>query len=170
MFTLLIIFIFICFIISLFVNPADKKSKKEKAKDDQALMELPDIHMKGKKLEKWENALNLFPNEKEILDVFEYHRADKSVTIKVLSGEGISCPLAQIDVTFNKVAGRYEFIVSHEKKSIKFYDYSVFTPKEYDVIIGVLWLAGTTHNRQIMGSTYKNMSRAATIIKILSKL
>ncbi len=173
MITLLFIFLII-FVIVKIINPADKKSEKQKAKDDQALTELPDICLKGKSLGKWEKALNLCPKDKETLDVFEYRRSDRSITIKVKNGDTISCPLEQLDVNFEKVVGMYgmyEFKVSHEKRKIKFYNFdNVFSKKEYDVIIGVLWLAGTTHNREIMGSTYKNMSRAATVIKILSKL
>lgn len=90
MITLLFIFLII-FVIVKIINPADKKSKKQKAKDDQALTELPDICLKGKSLGKWEKALNLYPKDKETLDVFEYRRSDRSITIKVKNGDTISC-------------------------------------------------------------------------------
>lgn len=167
----LIVFCLIGYVIyKAFSNPADKKSKKQIALDADKKANLPDIYLKGKRLGSWEKAANLFPGDRDILDIFQYRSSDRSVYLKMLDGRSITCPLSQLDVTFDK-ATIYRFVIRHNKTSFSFYQFDyVFKKEEYDVIIGVLLLAGTTHNRGIMGSTYKNTAKAATIIKILSKL
>ena len=64
--------------------------------------------------------------------------------------EGDHWPLTENDVT---VSGTREL-----------------TDAEWDVIIRLLMLAGTTHNIAIMGSAYKNANMVASIIKALNKL
>ena len=162
MITLLII-IFIVFVIYQAIkNPSDKKSKKEEIHDEEEILKLPNINFKGKPLTSWECVANMFPRKNDILDVFMYNSSD---------GRSISCPLSKLDVSFDKVNPLYRFYVTDGNTKFSFYNFAyVFSEKQYEVIIGVLLLAGTTHNKSIMGSTYKNLSRISTIVKILSKL
>ena len=171
MITLLII-IFIVFVIYQAIkNPSDKKSKKEEIHDEEEISKLPNINFKGKPLTSWECVANMFPRKNGILDVFMYNSSDRSIYMRMLDGRSISCPLSKLDVSFDKVNPLFRFYVTDGNTKFSFYNFAyVFSEKQYEVIIGVLLLAGTTHNKSIMGSTYKNMSRAATVIKIMSKL
>lgn len=171
MITLSIFIIIVVFIVVIKSNSADKKSKKDKLRDEEKVANLPDINLKGKKLTSWERTANLFPAKNDILDVFKYNSLDKSIFLQMLDGRSIYCPLNELNVTFDKVSSLNRFVVTDGKTKFSFYNYDyVFTAKEYEVIICVLLLAGTTHNKSIMGNAYKNLSRANTILKILSHL
>lgn len=171
MFTLFFILLMAFLIWNVFQNPADKKSKKQAIKDEEKTASLPDIYIKGKALSSWEKALDGFPAKNDILDVFKYNSSDRSVYLKMLDGRSISCPLSQLDVTFDKMGVTYRFVVTDKRTKFSFYQYDyVFTSDQYNVIIGILLLAGTTHNKAIMGSAHKTLSNVATIVKFLSKL
>lgn len=139
--------------------------------DEEKTASLPDIYIKGKTLSSWEKALAGFPAKTNVLDIFKYNSSDRSVYLKMLDGRSISCPLSQLDVTFDKMGVTYRFVVTDKRTKFSFYQYEyVFTNDQYNVIIGVLLLAGTTHNKSIMGSAHKTLSNVATIVKFLSKL
>ena len=171
MITLLII-IFIVFVIYQAIkNPSDKKSKKEEIHDEEEISKLPNINFKGEPLTSWECVANMFPRKNGILDVFMYNSSDRSIYMRMLDGRSISCPLSKLDVSFDKVNPLFRFYVTDGNTKFSFYNFAyVFSEKQYEVIIGVLLLAGTTHNKSIMGSTYKNLSKISTIVKIISKL
>ena len=171
MITFFIIIVLGFIIYKAIVNPSDKKDKKEIVEDKEKIAQLPDICFKGKELSSLQRAANMFPGKKDILDIFKYNSSDHSIYMKMLDGRNISCFLSELDVTFDKVSSIYRFLVTDGKTKFSFYQFDfVFSKEQYEVITGVLLLAGTTHNKSIMGSTYKNMSRAATVIKIMSKL
>ena len=78
---------------NVFQNPADKKSKKQAIKDEEKTASLPDIHIKGKALSSWEKALDGFPAENDILDVFKYNSSDRSVYLKYVGRQIHILPL-----------------------------------------------------------------------------
>lgn len=169
MLTLTIIILVLIIVIKS--NSVDKKNKKEKLRDEEKIAHLPDIDFKGKELTSWERAADLFPSKKDILDIFKYNSLDKSVYLQMLDGRSICCPLNELNVTFDKVSSLNRFVVTDGKTKFSFYNYDyVFTAKEYEVIICVLLLAGTTYNKSIMGNAYKNLSKANTVLKILSHM
>ena len=68
------LFLFIVIIISAiccgFMSPKDKKSKKQLAKNEECLANLPDIFYKAHEMSSTEKALNLWPSNKDLLDIF----------------------------------------------------------------------------------------------------
>ena len=86
-------------------------------------------------------------------------------------GRFVNCPLSQLDITFDKVGALYRIVVKHNNVKFSFYQYAyVFSDKEWEVILDTLTLAGTTRNVSIMGSAYKNLNKANTVLKIIKAL
>jgi len=169
MFTLLIIIIVVWVIVKS--NSKDKKSKKEQAINEEKTASLPDMAFYAKEMTSTQKALNMWPGDKDLLQEFRYISSSRMIYLKMKDGRFVNCPLSQLDVTFDKVSGIYRIVIKNSNVKFSFYQYSyVFTDNEWDVILSTLTLAGTTRNVEIMSSTYKNLSRANTILKIISKL
>ena len=169
MFTLLIIIIVVWIIVKS--NSKDKKSKKELAINEARTASLPDMAFYAKEMTSTQKALNMWPGDKDLLQEFRYTSSSRMIYLRMKDGRFVNCPLSQLDVTFDKVSGLYRIVIKNGNVKFSFYQYSyVFTDNEWDVIMSTLTLAGTTRNVEIMGSTYKNLSKVNTVLKIISKL
>lgn len=169
MITLLIIIIIIWAIVKS--NSKDKKSQKEQAIDEEKTASLPDMTFYAKEMTSTQKALNMWPGDKDLLQEFRYTSSNRMIYMKMRDGRFVNCPLSQLDVTFDKVSGMYRIVIKNDNVKFSFYQYSyVFTDKEWDIILSTLTLAGTTRNVEIMGSTYKNLSKVNTVLKIIKAL
>ena len=164
MFTLFIIIIVIVVVIA-----SNKKDKRPKDADEK-IKELPPIHYKVPAKDKtgrfWSGEL--FEFDGCILDEFEYNSG--LLTLKMRDGKRLVGLLSDAVVKFNKSSDGTTFNVKLDKKEVEFCKLDTFTKEEWEVIINVLLLAGTTYGKGIFGKTYKNISRSALIMKIISKL
>lgn len=169
MITLLIIIIIIWAIVKS--NSKDKKSQKEQAIDEEKTASLPDMTFYAKEMTSTQKALNMWPGDKDLLQEFRYTSSNRMIYMKMRDGRFVNCPLSQLDVTFDKVSGMYRIVIKNDNVKFSFYQYPyVFTDKEWDIILSTLTLAGTTRNVEIMGSTYKNLSKVNTVLKIIKAL
>lgn len=169
MFTLLILFV-IGYGIYKCVTP-DKKSKKRQKEDAERLAQLPDISFFAKQMSALQKTLNLWPSDKDILQVFRYTSANQSIYLKMKDGRFINCPLDLLEVSFEKTNGLYRIVAKNNSMKFSFYGFDyVYTSKEWSIIYSVLTLAGKTHNVEIMGSTYKNIAKANTILKVIKAM
>ena len=169
MITLLIIIIIIWAIVKS--NSKDKKSQKEQAIDEEKTASLPDMTFYAKEMTSTQKALNMWPGDKDLLQEFRYTSSNRMIYMKMREGRFVNCPLSQLDVTFDKVSGMYRIVIKNDNVKFSFYQYPyVFTDKEWDIILSTLTLAGTTRNVEIMGSTYKNLSKVNTVLKIIKAL
>ncbi|MDE6722278.1 MAG: hypothetical protein K2J84_09070, partial [Bacteroidaceae bacterium] len=170
--TMLFLFIVII-IIAICCGFMSPKDKKQLAKNEECLAKLPDIFYKAHEMSSTEKALNLWPSNKDLLDIFQYTSENRCIYMKMKDGRSISCPLSELDVEFDKVArtSLYRIVVRNGKTKFSFYGFEyVFTKKQWDVIFSTLTLAGITRNASIMGKAYKNMEKAATILKIIKAI
>ena len=169
MFTLLFIFIIVFALIAS--NSKDSKSKKKLAENSRIISTLPDISFRAKEMTSMQKALNLWPNDNDILQEFKYFKENKTIYLKMKDGRYVNCPLSLLDVTFDKVNALYRFVIRNNDVKFSFYQWDyTFTKKEWDVIINTLTLAGTTRNVAIMGTSYKNLQKANTVLKIIKAL
>ena len=169
MFTLLIIIIVVWAIVK--ANSKDKKSKKEQAINEEKTASLPDMAFYAKEMTSTQKALNMWPGDKDLLQEFRYTSSNRMIYMKMRDGRFVNCPLSQLDVTFDKVSGMYRIIIKNGGVKFSFYQYSyIFSDDDWEVILSTLTLAGTTRNVEIMGSTYKNLSKANMVLKIIAKL
>ncbi len=168
MITLFIIIV----VIAIISSSSNDKSKKEQAKAQQVAKQIPDLYIKGKKLTSKERALNLWPSEYDILDVFQFNSADSSIYLKMLDGRSIHCPLSNLEVDFGDMNnGMYRFGISYGKTSFSFYNYAyVFSDEEYNAIANVLLLAGITHNTFIFSNSYKFCKGVNSAARVYNKL
>ena len=150
---------------------ADKRSDKEKAEIAEKVATLPDMSFVAKEMTSAQKAAYLWPGDKDLLQVFKYDSDTQTIYMEMKDGRSVNCLLSELRVDFGKVNSLYRIEIHHESVKFSFYKYSfVFTNDEWDCILNTLLLAGTTSNAAIMGSAYKNVNRAMTIMKILSKL
>lgn len=169
MITLFIIIIVI--VVACIANSTDSKSKKELARIEEETLQLPDLYFRMHEMTTAQKAFNLFPSDKDLLDIFKYEANTRNITLTMKDGRSVTCPLSELYVQFDKVSGHYRFVIKNSGTKFSFYKFNyVFTDKEWDIIIGVLMLAGQTSNISIMGSTYKNLSKANTILKIIKAI
>lgn len=172
MFTILIIIIVI--IAFCCGGSKDKKSQKQLQENEDALAKLPDIYYKSKDLSTLDRFFRGCSN-KDILDIFQYTSTNRSIYLKMKDGRSISCPLAELDVLFDKVktgpvTSIYRIVCKKGSTKFSFYGFDTFTDEQWEVIYSTLTLAGITRNVKIMGKKYQNMQKAVTVLKILSKL
>ena len=148
-------------------NTADKRS----ATADRQIQELPPIHFHSQKTSTVNKILSLefFESKDGILEDFRYNNGNLTLTLR--SGQQLSGRLDQLAVRFEKISGLTVISVGYsDKNKITFSQYNNFTDNQWDTIINVLMLAGTTYGAYIFGSTYKNINRANLVMKVLSKL
>lgn len=171
MITLTIITIIIIIIVVNNANKPDKKNNKEIAINQQKVANLPDMYFHAKELTSTQKALNLWPSDKDMLQVFKYDSGTQFIYLKMKDGRFVNCPLSQLDVTFDKLNGIYYLYIKQGQVKFSFYRYDyVFTKNEWDIILDTLTLAGITRNVAILGTTYKNMEKANTVLKIIKAL
>jgi len=170
MLTFLFIVLMIYLIARAISNPADKKSAKKLAAIETQTAQLPDISLCAKEMNSWQKAANLWPSDKDVLKRVRYTSSTRNIYLEMKDGRRVSCPLSQLDVTFDRLNQLNRFVIGNGPK-FSFYEYAyTFTDAEWDVIKRLLMLAGTTHNIAIMGSTYNNINKVASLIKALNKL
>lgn len=169
MFTLFIIIVVVAIICS--AGKKDKKSEEDLARIEEETQRLPDLYFRMHEMTSTQRALNLFPGDKDILEILKYNAATRNITLKMKDGRSVTCLLSELYVIFSKTNGLYRFEIRHGKTRFSFYKFAyVFTDKEWDVIINVLTLAGETTGIDIFGSTYKNMTRVNTVLKIIKAI
>ena len=168
---LTILFILVIVFAIIATNSPDKKSKKEIANNNAKIADLPDMAFYAKNLTSAQKALNLWPSDSDMLQAFKYISSTRLIYMKMKDGRFVNCPLSQLDITFDKVGALYRIVVKHNNVKFSFYQYAyVFSDKEWEVILDTLTLAGTTRNVSIMGSAYKNLNKANTVLKIIKAL
>ncbi len=179
-------FCFISFLIVLIVivvissNSKDKKSNKQLAKNEELLKQIPDMYYVAREMTSAQRALNLWPRDKDMLDVFQYKSDTREIYLKMKDGRSISCPLADLDVGFGAV-DRYcqlhcIIIRQYDQILFTFYEYAyTFTDEEWNDILATLTFAGTTRNVAIMSERFRKtqkgfakMNRFLNILKHLS--
>lgn len=169
MFTLLIICIVVYAIYK--ANSKDKKSINDIVINEEKTVKLPDISFYAKEMTSTQKALNMWPSDKDLLQIFRYTSSTRTIYMKMKDGRYVDRPLSQLDVTFDVASGIYRIVIKNNNVKFSFYRYDyVFTKKEWEIILDTLTLAGTTRNVAIMGSAYKNMSKVNTVLKIIKAL
>lgn len=164
-------FIIIAIIAIYKSSSPDKKSKKQIEENNAAIAQLPDISFSAKEMSSMQKALNMWPGDKDLLQEFKYISSSQTIYMRMKDGRAVCCPLSQLDVTFDKLNGLYRIVIKNGAVKFSFYKFSyVFTNREWDVILDTLTLAGTTRNVEIMGTTYKNMTKANTVLKIIKAI
>lgn len=170
--TILTIIVIICVVWAIVKsNSPDKRSSKQQAQNEERTANLPDMYFCSKEMTSAQKALNVWPSDKDLLHEFRYMSSNRMIYLKMRDGRFVNCPLSALDVTFDKAGALYRFVIKNNNTKFSFYKYDfIFTDKEWDIIISTLTLAGITRNVKIMGSTYKNLSRANTVLRIIKAL
>ena len=170
MITFIVIILVVLSIIQ--ANSPDKKSKKQLAINEKRIAVLPDMEFYAKEMSSMMKALNLWPDDKVLLQEFKYTSINKMIYLKTKDGKFIKCSLSDLVVYFDKgKGGPYQITVKNNSTKLFFYALStLFTNKEWDIILSTLTLAGTTYNVDILGSTYKNLTKVNTVLRIIKAL
>ena len=169
--TILIVIFVILVVVVAKTNSKDKKSRKQQAINEERIANLPTMYFCAKELTSVQKALNMWPGVNDLLQEFLYNSSNRGIYMKMKDGRFVNCPLSALDVTFDKVNGIYRIVIKNNNVKFSFYRFSyVFTDKEWDIILSTLTLAGTTRNVDIMGATYKNLTKVNTILKIIKAL
>lgn len=153
-------------------NSPDKKSKKQLAINEKRIAVLPDMAFYSKEMSSMMKALNLWPNDKVLLQEFKYTSINKMIYLKMKDGKFVNCFLSDLVAYFDKGKGEfYQITVKNNNTKFSFYTFPThFTDKEWYIILNTLTLAGTTYNVDILGSTYKNLSKVNTVLRIIKAL
>lgn len=146
------------------------KKDKRPANADAQISQLPPIRLCSSQEGTGSRFISgeLFESDSNVLREFRHEHGNISIVMK--NGKTLSAPLRYITVRAEKVGAAYTLTVSYSNNKITISKIGNFSSTDWDTIIGVLSLAGTTYGMEIFGSTYKNISRAATVAKIISKL
>lgn len=164
MFTLLFIILIVIVIVSY--NTKDKRVENA----DEKIQELPPIHFYSKHQDSgarfWTGEL--FQSNGNILKEFNYCQGMLTLTMK--NGDSLSGLLSAMTVRFEKVSFDIYITVNLDGKKVKIIEVGNFSDSQWETMIEVLMLAGTTYGAGIFSSAYKNMSRANLVLKIISKL
>ena len=152
------------------IKSQNTKDKRDPSADQQ-IQQLPPIHFHSLKNSTGKKLLSLefFETNDAILEDFNFNNGYLKMTMR--NGHRVSGPLNLMGVRFEKVSG---FIVisaaDSQGNQVQFTKLDNFTANQWDTIISVLMLAGTTYGNYIFGSFYKNANKAALVMRILSKL
>ena len=145
--------------------------KDERSSDaDERIQELPAILYHSKEQDSGKRFFTgeLFESNKNVLLDFNYNNGFLTLTMK--SGNKVSGLLNQMSVRFEKLMGETYITVKANNNKVKIIKLGNFTDAQWENMIGVFLLAGTTYGSEIFSSMYKNLSRANIILKIISKL
>ena len=179
MFELLALFLFIIFLVVLcfiiFVVTLISYSKKDKraADADEKIAQLPPIHFhsqvhdSGQRL--WSGEL--FENKENVLDDFNYNNGILSLTNK--GGKSISGVLNNMSVRFQNIRSAIYITIRSNGNEMQISKVGNFSDKQWETMIGVFMLAGTTYGSNIFSSMYSNLSKvniALKVIKLVSEL
>ena len=176
---LFIIIIVVGILITIASSSKDKKSKKKLAENEELLKQIPDINYKARKMTGTQKALNLWPRDVDMLDVFQYNSNNRQIYLQMKDGRYVSCALADLDVEFGAVdryhKQHYIVIRLYGKKQFSFYEYAyIFTDTEWNDMFALLTFAGTTRNVSIMSKRFRNtqnaLSKMNTFMNILKHL
>lgn len=171
MFTLLLLISIIWAVIMIKkMFTADKRNDEQQALVDKQIAELPDINICAKEMTSTQKALNLWPSDKDLLKIFRYNHNTKKLYMQMKDGRSVDCGLNELKVEFAKM-GTLCVEIHRNGFLFSFYQYDyVFTDKEWEVILSTLSLAGKTEGIWVLGDSYKNMSKAKTVMKIIKLL
>lgn len=147
-------------------NKKDKRSNDA----DEKIQELPPIHYHSQEHDSGKRFWTgeLFESNSNVLLDFNYKNG--YLTLKTKSGKVISGLLSTMSVRFDKYCGETHITVKSNGNKIEISKLGNFTDDQWETMIGVLLLAGTTYGAEIFSSWYKNMSKANIALKIISKL
>ena len=164
MFTLTIIIIIVVLIFAY--NKKDKRSVDA----DEQIQELPPIHFQSQQHDSGKRFWTgeLFESNSHVLLDFNYKNG--YLTLKAKNGKEISGLLSAMSVRFDKCYGETHIIVKSNGDKIEINKLGNFTDDQWETMIGVLLLAGTTYGADLFSYWYKNMSKANIALKIISKL
>ncbi len=163
MITLTIIIIIFVIIVS---NTKDKRSPDA----DEKIQELPPIHFHSLQHDSSKRLLTgeLMVSDYYILSDFNYENGILTLTTK--KGEKLSGQLTSMEVRFIRDSGKFFITVVFLKNQLQFYKVGNFTEDQWEIMTGVLMLAGTTYGSGEFKSFSKAANRTEIALKILSKL
>ena len=159
----------IILIIVLMIYAYNKKDKRSNDADEK-IRELPPIHYHsidqdiGKRF--WTGEL--FEVDSNVLKDFNYSNGVLTLTTK--KGIMVSGLLSEMVVRFTKMNGVTVITVKSNGKTLEVTKLGNFTDSQWETMIRILLLAGTTYGADIFSDAYKNMSKANMVLKIISKL
>ena len=147
-------------------NKKDKRSNDA----DEKIQELPPIHYRSKKHDSGKRFWTgeLFESNSNVLLDFSY--GNGYLTLKTKSGEVIRGLLSAMSVRFDQYCGQTHITVKSNGNKIEIIKLGNFSDDQWETMVGVLLLAGTTYGADIFSSWYKNMGKANIALKIISKL
>ena len=156
-------------IIVVLIFAYNKKDKRSFDADEQ-IQELPPIHFRSQQHDSGKRFWTgeLFESNSNVLLDFNYKNG--YLTLKTKSGKEMCGLLSAMSVRFDKYCGETHIAVKSNGDKIEITKIGNFTDDQWETIIGVLLLAGTTYDADIFSSWYKNMSKANIALKIISKL
>ncbi len=132
--------------------------------------ELPAFHVQSRKQDENGGFWNGFfgGTEDNILDEFYY--AKGRVVFIMMNSRQISGSLSGMKVRFWKQSMMIYMQVLIDRDKVTIARVDNFTDSQWDAIIGTLFLAEDIEGRDTFGTTYKYVSRADLIQKIITKL
>ncbi len=164
----MITFLFIIVIIIFIVSYNKKDKRIENA--DEKIQELPPIHFFSRQQNTgarfWSGEL--FESNGNVLREFNYNHG--FLTLSMKNGKRVSDLLSAMTVRFEKLQGVTYITVKSKGSKVRIIMLGNFSDSQWETMIEVLMLAGTTYGASIFGSAYKNINRATLAIKIISKL
>ncbi|MCR5395111.1 MAG: hypothetical protein K6E86_06940 [Bacteroidales bacterium] len=170
----MITFFILCIVASILIVKAannKKRSPQEEEERREEIAKLPDIYLNAKTLTSGEKALNLWPRDVDVLQTLEFKSGTNNIYLKMKDGRSILCDIDDLEMHFSKTNGVIRFEARYNGTGFSFYQYAYyFSDKEWDIIINLLSLAGTTHGAYVLGSAFKNIKRAQTAMKIIKAL
>ena len=113
----------------------------------------------------------LFENNKNVLDDFNYNNGILSLRTK--SGKSISDVLNNMTVRFEKFQTETYITIKSNGNEFQITKLGNFSEKQWETMIGVFMLAGTTYGSEIFSAKYNNLDKAKIalqVIKIVSQL
>lgn len=121
----------------------------------------PEIYIKTPDLS---GARGIFVEKKHSIDTFKYGNGIVEITMR--DGSYVSSYLSSLSVTFEEIPGTIKTTVDNRVEFVKYIEQ--FGPSTWDQIYNILLQAGITHGEEIFSSTYKNIKRVNTALKVVN--
>lgn len=147
---------------------ASKKKKRDTQEDFNARVQYPNFTVKAKPMSTMSKVVNLAVNKSQLLDIISYDKGN--VYILMQDGKELIGELSKLFVEFSKSGGLIGYKVQSSTTKVQFYHTTNISSEEWELINGLLCLAGTTRGEYVFSKSYKNTNTALKAYKIISKL
>lgn len=179
MFELLFLFVFffffivICFILFVAALISHGKKDKRAVDADEKIAELPPIHFHSLQHDSSQRLWSgeLLESNHNVLDDFNFKNG--VLALRTKSGKCVSGLLNNMTVRFEKIRTDTYITIRSDRNEIQIHILGNFLEKQWETMIGVLMLAGTTYGSEIFSAKYNNLDKAKIalqVIKIVSQL